>query len=150
MKSDRQAMIRTLLKERIIQTQEELAEALRDRGFQVTQATVSRDMKEMHLIKVPVTDGGYQYAVPEREGPGLSDRLIRMLKDCVLSVEAAGQMVVVKTLSGSANTAAEALDSMDMPEILGSIAGDNTIFLVAADPAGAQRSAEKIRQLTAS
>ena len=104
----------------------------------------------MHLIKVPVTDGGYQYAVPEREGPGLSDRLIRMLKDCVLSVEAAGQMVVVKTLSGSANTAAEALDSMDMPEILGSIAGDNTIFLVAADPAGAQRSAEKIRQLTAS
>ena len=150
MKSDRQAMIRTLLKERIIQTQEELAEALRDRGFQVTQATVSRDMKEMHLIKVPVTDGGYQYAVPEREGPGLSDRLIRMLKDCVLSVEAAGQMVVVKTLSGSANTAAEALDSMDMPEILGSIAGDNTIFLVAVDPAGAQRSAEKIRQLTAS
>lgn len=148
MKSERQAMIRTLLKEQMIQTQEELAEALRDRGFQVTQATVSRDMKEMHLIKVPAASGGYRYAVPEREGPGLSERLIRMLKDCVLSVEAAGQMIVVKTISGSANTAAEALDSMDMPEILGSIAGDNTIFLAAGDPAGAQRASDRIRQLT--
>ena len=148
MKSERQSMIRTLLKEQTIQTQEELAEALRNRGFQVTQATVSRDMKGMHLIKVPADDGGYRYAVPERDGPGLSERLIRMLKDCVLSVEAAGQMIVVKTISGSANTAAEALDSMDMPEILGSIAGDNTIFLVAGDSAGAQRASDRIRQLT--
>lgn len=148
MKSERQTAIRVLLKEQVIQTQEDLAEALRARGFQVTQATVSRDMKEMHLMKVPLQEGGYQYAAPEWEGPGLSDRLIRMLKDCVLSVESAGQMIVVKTLSGSANTAAEALDTMAMPEILGSIAGDNTIFLVARDTEGARLAADQILQLT--
>ena len=148
MKNERQTAIRSLLKDRVIQTQEELAEALRNGGFRVTQATVSRDIKEMHLIKVPLTEGGYQYAVPEHEGPGLSERLIRMLKDCVLSVEAAGQMIVIKTLSGSANTAAEALDTLRMSEILGSIAGDNTIFLVAKDPEKARSAAEQIRLMT--
>ena len=148
MKNERQAAIRLLLKDRVIQTQEELAKALQSDGFRVTQATVSRDIKEMHLIKVPMTEGGYQYAVPEREGLGLSERLIRMLKDCVISVEAAGQMIVIKTLSGSANTAAEALDTLQLAEILGSIAGDNTIFLVARDTNGASLAAEQIRQLT--
>ena len=148
MKTERQAAIRSLLSEQMIQTQEELVEALRDRGFRVTQATASRDIKEMHLIKIPMEGGGYQYAVPEREGPELSERMIRMLRDCMLSVEAAGQMIVVKTLSGSANTAAEALDSLRLPAILGSIAGDNTIFLAARDAEGAARAAEEIRSLT--
>ena len=107
MKSERQTAIRNLLRERSIQTQEELAAALRSIGFQVTQATVSRDMKEMHLIKVPSAAGGYQYAVPETKGIDLSERLTRMLRDCMISAEAAGQMVVVKTISGSAGTAAQ-------------------------------------------
>ena len=148
MKSERQASIRVLLREKSIQTQEELANALRSLGFQVTQATVSRDMKEMHLIKVPSPEGGYQYAVPEREEAGLSERLSRMLRDCMISAEAAGQMIVVKTISGSAGTAAEALDNLQIPGIIGSIAGDNTIFLVARDPESAAGAAEKIERLT--
>ncbi|MBQ9211970.1 MAG: arginine repressor [Clostridia bacterium] len=147
MKKKRQAAIRALLKDRPIQTQEDLVEALKEQGFQVTQATVSRDMKEMHLIKTPMEEGGYSYAEPETGWSGLSDRLIRLLRDCMLSVEAAGQMIVVKTMSGAANTAAEALDSMDLPEIAGSIAGDNTIFLVARDHAGALAAAERIQSL---
>ena len=148
MKSERQTAIRGLLRERPIQTQEELAAALRSIGFQVTQATVSRDMKEMHLIKIPSPEGGYQYAAPEREDTGLSERLVRMLRDSMISTEAAGQMIVVKTISGSAGTAAEALDNLQIPGILGSIAGDNTIFLVARDPETAAAAADKITRMT--
>ena len=148
MKSKRQAAIRNLLKNQEIQTQEALAEALRDLGFSVTQATVSRDIREMPLIKTTRADGGYQYAVPEPDdGSGMNDRMIRMLRDCMLSVESAGQMIVVKTLSGSANTAAEALDTMNMPDVLGSIAGDNTIFLAVRDTDSAAAAAERIRNL---
>ena len=145
MKAERQETIRQLLKSRIIQTQEDLAEALREQGFQVTQATVSRDMKEMHLIKVSGRDGGYRYAEPDYGWQGVNDRLIRLLRDCVTSTEAAGQMIVVKTMSGAANTAAEALDTMNMPEIIGSIAGDNTIFLVARDHSAAVAASERIQ-----
>ena len=148
MKSERQAAIRELIREQSIQTQEELAEALRQKGFQVTQATVSRDMKEMALVKVPGAEGRYQYATPEPQESTYSERMIRLLRDCVMSAEAAGQMIVVKTLSGSASTAAEALDTLRMPGVIGSIAGDNTIFLVARDGEEAEQAAEEIRLMT--
>ncbi len=148
MKAERQEAIRSMLKEQEIQTQEELAEALRNHGFSVTQATVSRDIREMRLIKKAGPNGGYRYAVPERNADtGTNDRMIRMLRECMLSVESAGQMIVIKTLSGSANTAAEALDAMEMSGVLGSIAGDNTIFLVAREEETASAQAEKIRNL---
>ena len=147
MKSERQNTIRELLRERNIQTQEELVDALREKDFQVTQATISRDIKEMHLIKIPGEEGGYRYAEPASGVRGLSDRLTRLLRDCVVSAEAAGQMIVVKTMSGAANTAAEALDTMEMPEIVGSIAGDNTIFLVAQDHSAAATAVERIHGL---
>ena len=129
MKRDRHAAIRQILEELPIRTQTDLASALADEGIRVTQATVSRDMKEMHLVKVPVQGGGYRYATPETESRETGQRLIRLLADCVTGVETGGQMIVVKTLSGAAGTAAEALDVLEMPEIMGSIAGDNTIFV---------------------
>lgn len=148
MKAERQEAIRTMLKERGIQTQEELAEQLRNRGFSVTQATISRDIREMRLMKVAGPNGGYQYAMPEGTAEySKNDRMIRMLRECMLSVDSAGQMIVIKTLSGSANAAAEAVDAMEMPGILGSIAGDNTIFLVARDEICATKEAERIRGL---
>ena len=131
MKNSRHEAIRQLLREQVI----------------VTQATVSRDIREMHLVKITGEDGLYRYAEPELGWTDLSDRLIRLLRDCVVSAEAAGQMIVVKTMSGSANTAAEALDSLEMPEIAGSIAGDNTIFLVARDHTAAQSAVERILNL---
>lgn len=147
MKEKRQNAIRTLLKDRTIRTQEELVEALKSMGYQVTQATVSRDMKEMRLIKISEETGGWRYAEPDTSWPGLNDRLIRLLRDCVTSAEAAGQMIVVKTMSGAANTAAETLDKMEIPGIVGSIAGDNTIFLAARDAAAAADAVERIRSL---
>jgi len=147
MKQERQAAIRSILEKQEVKTQEELAEALRQMGFQVTQATVSRDIRELHLVKKSGLNGGYLYAEPENGVTETSGRLIRLLRDCVLSVEAAGQMIVVKTMSGAANTAAEALDSMEMAEVAGSIAGDNTIFLVARDHGAAIAASERIRNM---
>jgi len=148
MKNDRQQAIIELLKSRPIETQSELAAALQSMGFQVTQATVSRDIREMRLVKIPAPEGGYQYALPGQEGRNVSDRMIRMLRDSLLQVDHAGNMVVVKTLSGSANSAGEALDSMEWPEILGSIAGDNTLFMVARNEEYAEMIAGRILQLT--
>ena len=114
----------------IIETQEDLAEALRQRGIGVTQATVSRDIKELRLLKVLSANGVYKYATADKAEHGLSDRLIRMLTDSVLSISSANNLIVIKTLSGSANVAAEALDSLHWPEVLGTLAGDNTILMI--------------------
>lgn len=130
MKANRQALIRELVESQIIQTQEELAERLRERGMDVTQATVSRDIKEMHLLKVLSEGGVYRYATMDNGGQGVSDRLIRMLADSVVDMASANNLIVVRTLSGSAHVAGEALDSLKWPEVLGTIAGDNTILMI--------------------
>ena len=109
---------------------QDLAEALRQRGIGVTQATVSRDIKELRLLKVLSANGVYKYATADKAEHGLSDRLIRMLTDSVLSISSANNLIVIKTLSGSANVAAEALDSLHWPEVLGTLAGDNTILMI--------------------
>lgn len=130
MKSVRQVTILEIIDENDIETQEELADALRQRGIRVTQATVSRDIKELRLLKVLTPQGTYKYATADKAESGLSDRFIRMLKESVVSVTAAGNMIVVKTLSGSASVACEALDTFRWAEVLGSIAGENNIFMV--------------------
>ena len=130
MKTVRQVAILDIIEKETIETQEELADALRARGIKVTQATVSRDIKELRLLKVLAPTGVYKYATADKAENGLSERFIRMLSESMLSVAASNNMIVVKTLSGSANVAAEALDSLHWPEILGTLAGDNTILLV--------------------
>ena len=130
MKTVRQVAILDIIEKHDIETQEELADALRQRGIKVTQATVSRDIKELRLLKVLTPMGSYKYATADKAENGLSERFIRMLAESLLSVAASENLIVVKTLNGSANVAAEALDSLHWPEILGSIAGDNTILLV--------------------
>lgn len=130
MKSVRQVAILDIIEKQDVETQEELAEALRARGIQVTQATVSRDIKELRLLKVLSPNGAYKYATADKAENGLNERFIRMLAESMLSVAASNNLIVVKTLSGSANVAAEALDSLHWPEILGSLAGDNTILLI--------------------
>lgn len=130
MKAKRQALIREIVEKQSIQTQEELAEALRIQGMVVTQATVSRDIKEMHLLKVLSDDGSYRYATMEKGEQGTNDRLIRMLADSVLEMNSANNLIVIRTLPGSAHVAGEAVDSLKWPEILGTIAGDNTILVI--------------------
>lgn len=130
MKAKRQALIREIVENQSIQTQEELADALRERGMVVTQATVSRDIKEMHLLKVLSEEGGYRYATMDKSEQGTNDRLIRMLSDSVVDVSSANNLIVIHTLPGSAHVAGEAVDSLRWPEVLGTIAGDNTILVI--------------------
>lgn len=150
MKSTRQEDIIRIITSREIETQEELAGELRALGYTVTQATVSRDIKELNLIKVAAGDrGSYKYARrPERRESAVSERLIRILADSLVSVDYAGQMIVVRTLSGSANVAAEAIDTLQWTEVLGTIAGDNTIFIVVRNRKDAEKVVARIRKIT--
>ena len=142
MKSARHSLILEIIEEKDIETQEELADELKRRGIKVTQATVSRDIKELRLLKVLGEHGGYKYATVERAEKGMNDRLIRMLSECVISVDSVGNLIVIKTLSASANAACEAIDSMKWDEVLGTIAGDNTLLVIA-------RSEEAVEAMTA-
>lgn len=130
MKTVRQVAILDIIEKQEIETQEELASALNARGIRVTQATVSRDIKELRLLKVLTPSGKYKYATGDQADNNLTDRFIRMLAESLLSVSSANNLIVVKTLSASANVAAEALDSMHWPEVLGTLAGDNTVLLI--------------------
>lgn len=130
MKYARHSKILEIINSSEIETQEELARHLKEEGYDVTQATVSRDIKEMGLIKVLSKDGKYKYAsLKQREGV-VNDRFLKLLKDTVISRDFAGNIVVVRTLVGSANAAAAAIDALDFDLIVGSIAGDDTIFLL--------------------
>ena len=148
MKSKRQYEIIEISSTADIETQEELAAALRERGYPITQATVSRDIRELRLIKVTSKSGGYKYAKPVRHEVAVSERLTRILADSLIHVEAAANLVVVKTLSGSANVAAEALDNLGWAEIIGTIAGDNTIFIAAKSNDEADNITARIRKMT--
>lgn len=148
MKSKRQNEILDIIASRDIETQEELASSLRSLGYKVTQATVSRDIRELRLIKVTSKEGGFKYAKPERHEIAVSERLTRILNDSLISVDASGNIIVIKTISGSANVAAEALDNLGWPEIIGTIAGDNTVFMVVGSDADTKDIMSRIRKLT--
>ena len=131
MKSVRHDLILDIIDKKDIETQEELAAELKARGVKVTQATVSRDIKELRLLKVLSENGGYKYATAERAEKGMSERFIRILAESVMTIESAVNLIVIKTISASAQAAAEAIDSLKWPELLGTIAGDNTILVIA-------------------
>ena len=130
-----------------VETQEQLLQLLEQAGFNSTQATVSRDIKELRLLKVLTPSGSYKYATADKAENGLSERFIRMLAESLLSVAASNNLIVVKTLSGSANVAAEALDSLHWPEILGTLAGDNTILLIIRTEAEAPDVVRRIQEM---
>lgn len=130
MKISRHAKILEIIEGYIIETQEELAEMLKKNGINVTQATVSRDIKELRLIKVLTEDGRYKYAAMKEQDNMLNERLYKVFAETVLSVDYADNFIVIKTFSGAANAAAEALDAFDLKEVVGTVAGDNTIFVL--------------------
>src|SRR3954454_17648970 len=141
MKQLRQRAIRDLVDQRPIRTQQELAAALRERGFRATQATVSRDVAELGLAKSR-RGPARAYVLPaqlvEAETSG-EDRLRRLLADLPVQLREAGLLLVVRTLPGSAHAIAAALDRSRWPEVVGSIAGDDTLFIAFADRASLQR-----------
>lgn len=131
MKSARHNLILEIIDTMDIETQEELAEELKRRGVRVTQATVSRDIKELRLLKVLSEKGGYKYATVERAEKGMNDRFARILAESIVNIESVNNLVVINTLTASANAAGEAIDSMKWSEVLGTIAGDNTLLIIA-------------------
>ncbi len=147
MKISRHAKILEIIERNPIETQEELAEELKKSGYNITQATVSRDIKELKLVKVLDEKGIYKYASLKEQDSMLSERLVKVFTESVLSVDYAGNIVVIKTFSGAANAAAEALDVFDIKEVVGTIAGDNTIFVLVRNPDNVEAVIEKLKKM---
>ena len=130
MKSRRHFAIRDILANERIATQEELCEALRNCGYEVTQATVSRDIKELRLTKIP-DEIGYRYAFPTSHGPKSShDRMKRVFRDSVIDLDYSENIIIIKTLPGLAQSVGAVIDAMENQFILGNVAGDDTIFVL--------------------
>jgi transcriptional regulator of arginine metabolism len=129
-KGQRHIKIRDIIMNNEVETQDELVDRLREAGFNVTQATVSRDIKELHLIKVPLADGRYKYSLPAEQKFNPIHKLKRLLVDSFVSIDHADHFIVLKTLSGHANAVAELIDNLPWQEIMGTISGDNTILII--------------------
>ena len=147
MKSARHNLILEIIESKDIETQEELAEELKNRGVRVTQATVSRDIKELRLLKVLSERGGYKYATVERAEKGMNDRFARILAESIVNMEAVNNLIVVNTLSASAGAAGEAIDSMKWSEVMGTIAGDNTLLIITRSTEAAEALVAKFNAL---
>ena len=128
MKVNRHAKIIQLINKYHIETQEELADYLNQEGFTVTQATVSRDIRDLKLTKIPSENGKQRYALHQTSGSGMSEKYIRVLKDGYVSMDMAQNILVIKTVAGMAMAVAAALDAMKWNEVVGCIAGDDTIL----------------------
>ena len=147
MKRARQAEILKIIQSVNVETQEQLLDELKARGFASTQATISRDIKELRLVK-ELSGGGYHYAVSDRKGLVDSDiRLRNIFKEGVTSVGLAQNIVVVRTMPGLASAACSALDSMDIPGMVGSLAGDDTGILIMRDNASAEQFNREVHKL---
>ena len=147
MKKSRHQKIKELVELYEIETQEELAEKLKEAGYSVTQATVSRDIRELKLSKVPMGDGRQKYTILIHSDHYLSDKYIRVLKDGFVSMDMAQNILVVKTVAGMAMAVAAALDAMKFKEIVGSIAGDDTIMMAVRTVEETKVLMDKIRDM---
>ena len=148
MRNKRHDAILTLISEKNIETQQDLTVALGKLGFDVTQATVSRDIKELRLLKRLNSDGRYVYAQNTTVADeNISDKMSIIFNKSVVSVDFAINTIVIKTLAGMAQGAASALDAMHFPECLGSIAGDDTIFVITRSEDAAQKLSKKFKNM---
>lgn len=148
MKFQRQAKILDLIEHQEIETQEELSARLCDLGYDTTQATVSRDIKELRLVKTLSSDGKYYYTTSAKEAENsFSGRLRNIFRECVTSIDSAQNMVVIKTLPGLGSAAAIAIDSMRISQVVGTLAGDDTVFIVMRDTESALAMAEDTREI---
>jgi transcriptional regulator of arginine metabolism len=148
MKLGRQSVIMEIINERDIETQNQLMDALAERGVKSTQATLSRDIRDMRLVKELGPKGNYRYvAAAKQETPDLDARLKKIFKESLVSYDVAQNIVVLKTLPGLANGACSALDGMDIEGLVGTLAGDDTAFLAMKDNASANTLYKEIESL---
>lgn len=134
MKTKRQAKIVEIISNTNVETQEQLLKALEEEGFTSTQATISRDIKELRIVKELTSLGTYRYSVSEKDAPpALTDRLNTIFRECVTSIDYAENIIVIHTLPGLASAAGSALDAMKINVVLGTLAGDDTVIIVMRD-----------------
>ena len=147
MKNERQEKILAIIAASAIETQEQLIDSLRKEGISCTQATISRDIKQLRIIKELGPDGVYRYATaPKPAEHTFSAKLNLIFRQCITSVDYAQNMIVVKTMPGLANGAASAIDKLNIPEMLGTLAGDDTCFVVLKDTQAAAELCAEIRE----
>jgi len=146
-KSERQSRLLRLIREKEISTQEDLVSGLNAAGLEVTQATISRDIKELGIIKVTISNGAQKYVPMERSGEVVSGRLMKVFAEAVIQVDQAMNLVIIKSLPGMAQGCASALDSMRLQEVAGSIAGDDTIFIAARTIEQAEALSRTLNQI---
>ena len=142
-KGQRHIKIREIIANRDIETQDELVEILRDMDYNVTQATVSRDIKELHLVKVPTNDGKYKYSLPADQRFNPQQKLKRTLIDSFVSIDHADNLLVMKTMPGNAHAIGALIDNLDWIEILGTICGDDTILIICRSKPAADDTSKK-------
>ena len=148
MKNDRQRRILEIVEREPIDTQELLQQRLLEQGVSCTQATISRDIKQLHLIKEPIGQGRYRYtASSQRSRLNAADKLRSIFRESIVSVDFAQNMIVIKTMAGPANAAAAALDGMNISDMVGSLAGDDTALLVMRDTESARGFCEEIHEM---
>ena len=148
MKSERQAKILEIIASKEVETQEQLLLELKNAGYDTTQATVSRDIKELRVVKELTSFGTYRYTTSVREGAGtFSARLNTIFRECITSYDYAQNMVIIKTMPGLASAAASAVDAMNMSVVVGTLAGDDTVFLVMRDSNAAAAFCGEIKNL---
>lgn len=146
MKTLRQMKILEIIRSENVETQEQLAERLREAGIEATQATVSRDIRELRLVRAPNGHGHYRYVMPSDPSP--LARMRRYLRDSLVNVDHAENIVVLKCLPGTAPAVGETVDALGWPEIVGTVAGDDTLLVVARTREVAPEIVDKIRRLT--
>ena len=148
MKSQRQAKILEIISNKNVETQEQLLAELQAAGFRGTQATVSRDIKELRIVKELTSLGNYRYTTSSNElGGTFSARLNTIFRECVVSFDYAQNIIVIRTLPGLANAAASAIDAMNMSTVVGSLAGDDTVMIVMRDTNAAASFCGEIKNL---
>ena len=148
MKNDRQTILLEIIEQEAVETQEQLLRRLAERGVKCTQATVSRDIKQLHLVKEPTGQGRYRYAVSVQKSKlNFAEKLRTIFRESITSIDSAQNIVVIKTMPGLASAACAALDDMGVAYMVGSLAGDDTAFLVMRDTESAASFCEEIKEM---
>ncbi|MDQ0213818.1 transcriptional regulator of arginine metabolism [Oikeobacillus pervagus] len=146
-KGQRHIKIREIIANNEIETQDDLVDLLKNDGYNVTQATVSRDIKELHLVKVPLMDGRYKYSLPADQRFNPLQKLKRAMTDAFVSIDRAGHFVVMKTLPGNAQAVGALIDNLDWDEIMGSICGDDTCLIICRTPENTEDVTNRLLQM---
>lgn len=146
-KGQRHIKIREIIANNEIETQDELVDHLKEEGFHVTQATVSRDIKELHLVKVPMIDGRYKYSLPADQRFNPMQKLKRALVDSFVSIDNTANLIVMKTMPGNANAVGALIDNLEWEGIMGTICGDDTILIICKEADKTEEISNRFLQL---